>query len=103
MKLKLSKENYFRITNETEKDLITKFNTTKDKIIRNNSDLKYYSGEWVKITSNDYITHVVKPMETLEKIAKIYDLTKEEIIVFNDLKNEKLFIGQVLKIKEKDQ
>lgn len=42
--------------------------------------------------------YIVKPLDTIEKISKLLNLEKEIIIKLNNLKTEKLFIGQRLKI-----
>lgn len=42
--------------------------------------------------------YIVKPLDTLEKISNLLNLEKEIIIKLNNLKTEKLFIGQQLKI-----
>lgn len=43
-------------------------------------------------------TYVVKPLDTLQSIANYHNTTTEEIKAINNLKNEKLFIGQMLKV-----
>ena len=97
MKIKLCDE-FFYCVNKEKFDLENEFNSCKENILRNNNKLKYYSGEWVKIKVNNYITHHVKPAETLSLIAKTYGTEKEKIIYDNDLKSDQLFIGQKLKI-----
>lgn len=47
-----------------------------------------------------YITHVVKRGDSLYVIAKQYGVSVDSIIKLNDLKNNNLSIGQILKIKE---
>lgn len=104
MKIKMADEFYYRIgQNEDEKNICAKYNTNKSNILRNNSKLKYYNGEWVKIKVNDYISHFVKPMETLDKIATIYNIDKEKLKAdnSNSLTADKLYIGQLIKIYKK--
>ena len=79
--------------------ICAKFNTGKDNILRNNSAIDLYAGEFVEITTNDYITHIVKPTENISEIAKLYNLKEEDIITQNNLDSNKLYIGQILKIK----
>lgn len=45
-------------------------------------------------------TYTVKSGDSLYSIAKRYDTTVDELVSLNDLKNNSLSIGQVLKIKE---
>ncbi|MDO6597544.1 LysM peptidoglycan-binding domain-containing protein [Oceanihabitans sp. 2_MG-2023] len=49
----------------------------------------------------DIKTHDVAKKETISKIAKLYSLSKEEVIKQNKLSNSKLSIGQQLKIIKK--
>lgn len=100
MKLKLCDEFFYRVK---DKDcLFNFFDTCEENLNRNNSNIKIYNGEYLKIKINDYVIHFVKPMQTLHNIAQIYNTTEEEIELRNDLKSKKLFIGQKLIIpKEK--
>lgn len=101
MELQQCDEFYYRIT-DTNENIYKKFNTSKEGVLRNNYNIPFYAGEWVKIKTNDYLTHIVKPCETLDKVACLYEIDKKDIIFKNALKTEKLFIGQILKIyKEK--
>lgn len=99
MEIKQCKRFYYRVQpNDTIQDLCKQFNTCKSNILRNNSDLDLYAGEWIIVCENDFKIHVVKPVETLESIAQLYNLDQEKIIKDNNLKITKLFIGQQLKI-----
>lgn len=99
MEIKQVKYFYYRVQpDDNFKILIERFNTSKENIIRNNSQIDLYAGEYVYIKENEYRTHIVKPMQTLEKIAEIYNITQEKIIEDNALQTNKLYIGQQLKI-----
>ena len=98
MKIELEKEFFYRINVEKSNDLYQKFNTGKNNVLRNNDNLDFYNGEWVKIKTNDYITHIVKPAETINSICETYNLEKQKLIDDNNLKSEHLFIGQMLKV-----
>ncbi len=99
MKIKLASEFYYRVEDgDNIKSLCKKFNTNESDILRNNKDLDLYQGEIIKIYPNDYQSHFVKPTETIEVIAKEYNISKEKLIRDNDLKSTRLFIGQRLKI-----
>ena len=100
MDIKTSKEFWVKITSEKAiNEIEDKFNATVE---RNNNDLKLYSGEWVKVCVNEYKIHVVKPTENLVQIAEIYNISAQELMKQNNLKNEKVFISQRLKIKNDD-
>lgn len=101
--IRMCKDFYYRVqVGDTEKNLITKFNTSRQSIIRNNPSLELYAGEWVRIKINDYITHIVRPMDTIKKIASLYNIGVDKLITDNDLKHDKLYIGQTLKIYKKE-
>lgn len=100
MNIEMEKAFYYRVqVGDKFESLIQKFNTCKDNILRNNPDIPLYAGEWIFIKQNEFIMHCVKPMETLEFIAKKYKTTIEKIKIDNELKSDKLFIGQHIKIK----
>ena len=97
MKVKVCDEFYFIITNN-EQNIYELLNTSNENILRNNNEIKIYEGEWIKVKVNKFITHHVKPMQTIEDVAKIYNLTTEKIVQDNQLSTNKLFIGQRIKI-----
>ena len=97
MKLELCDEFFYRV-NDENLDIHKLFNTCKENILRNNEKFKLYSGEWIKIKVNNFITHRVKPTETLGVVADIYGVDINKIKQNNNLKSDKLFIGQSLKI-----
>jgi len=97
MESNILKSFWYRIESEKElSELKTKFNS--DKILRNNEDIDLYSGEWVKVIVNDYTCYFVKPMDTLTKISKQFNIPEDKLIKDNNIKDTKLFIGQRLKI-----
>lgn len=99
MDIVLAKEFLYRVkTGDTIKDLCIRYNTNKTNIIRNNDSIELYPGEWIKIKVNDYLSHFVKPMETLSKIAKQYDVSIEKLKSDNNLIETRLYIGQLIKI-----
>ncbi len=50
-------------------------------------------------TSNDYLTHTVRPSETLYRISKQYDVSIESIRALNNFSGNLIKVGQELKIK----
>lgn len=78
-----------------------KFNVAPVAIIRNNPAIELYTGEMVKISKKSNTVHIVKPMETLEKIASQYNVDEDTLIRLNSLTNRRLFIGQRLIIDKK--
>ena len=100
MKVKLCDEFFYRVKN-ADINLYEEFNTSKENVLRNNEKIKLYVGEWVKIKVNDYKTYYVKPAETLNEIAKKFDVNVETLKMTNNLRTDKLFIGQCIKIYNK--
>ena len=99
MEFVLPKEFLYRVKKDDNiNDLCIRFNTCKANIIRNNNDIDLYQGEWIKIIVNEFTTHFVKPMETLTKIANHYNISVEKLKLDNELKENRLYIGQLLKI-----
>ncbi|MCQ2555749.1 MAG: LysM peptidoglycan-binding domain-containing protein [Clostridia bacterium] len=99
MEIKTSRQFYYKILpNESLKELCEKFNSSTDNILRNNSNLNLYAGEWVKVDVNNFFTHIAKPMETLDDVAKKFNVGKEKLVQDNQLETDKLFIGQSIKI-----
>lgn len=97
--MELANKFYYRVNKERSiNELCEKFNTREELIVRNNESIPLYEGEVVYIEQNEFITYIVKPMDTLSKIAENYGKTEDEIIATNKLDNNKLFIGQLIKI-----
>ena len=99
MEIKQCKQFYYRVqSGDNLFSICSRFNTSKENIIRNNNDLDLYVGEWIIIKINEFKTHIVKPTEKLIDIATKYNVNIEKLKNDNNLKTEKLFIGQILKI-----
>ena len=97
MKIKPCQEYYYRVSDKNF-NIFEELNTSLENIFRNNSKLEIYEGEWIKVRTNNFVIHHVKPMETIKDIAKNYNINAEKILKDNNLENEKLFIGQKLKV-----
>jgi len=97
--MEIEKQFIYRVQdNDTLASICLKFNTSLENITRNNKDIPLFAGEFIEIKINDYVQHVVKPTETLVKIAQNYNTTENEIINKNCLETDKVYIGQKLKI-----
>ena len=82
--------------NENINQIADKFNTDISNIeIVSNSDLN--EGEFVKINKCYNFSHTVKPLDNLNMIAEKYNVTIEHIKTSNNLKDDRLFIGQKLR------
>ena len=100
--MNISREFYYRVKpNEKIESICEQFNTSNENIVRNNTNIALYAGEWIKIKVNDYTTHIVKPMDTLDSVATQNGITVDDIIKNNNLNTNKLYIGQSLKIYKK--
>lgn len=99
--MELKSEFYYQVQDETMQEICSKFNTDKNNILRNNPNIDVYRGEWIKIKINEYIKHIVKPTENIDKICELYAVDKKELIEYNNLCESRLFIGQEIKILKK--
>ena len=87
-------------TGDDISSICLKFGVGSNNIVRNNPNIPFYEGEVVKIIKTTYTKHIVKPMETLTQIAQIYNVSIDEIIAANNLSNKRIFVGQLLTIKD---
>lgn len=76
------------------KDIVT----IKNRGFEVNYDSDIDNQNYVFLTKIKAIRHTVKPLQTLNEIAGIYGVDKEQIIFNNNLMTEKLFIGQIVYI-----
>ncbi|MBQ7880330.1 MAG: LysM peptidoglycan-binding domain-containing protein [Clostridia bacterium] len=86
---------------DTLNSILSKFNATSNCLIRNNPNIDLYEGEMVKIVKQCTITHIVKPMETLDYIAQRYNTSVEKLISLNNLSSKRLFVGQTILVNNK--
>ncbi len=88
--------------NENLYSIAKKFNTTVANLIYiNNLKNNLLSiGQKIKVpqTSNNFITYIVKPKDTIYQIASNYNITPKQLLDFNQLSSPSLTIGQELKI-----
>ena len=54
--------------------------------------------EYRVVEVENHQNYVVKPLDTLASIASQHNTTEDELKALNDLSNNKVFIGQILKI-----
>lgn len=66
---------------------------------REKQDIKQETGN---ISDENFILHKVRWYESLEDIAAKYNISEESIIIFNNLKNEKINSSMTLKIPQKE-
>ncbi len=97
MEVQMCDKFFYRVDDENE-DLFQQLNTGKENVIRNNEKLKLYKGEWIYVKVNSFLSHIVKPAQTIKQIADIYKISVEKLKLDNNLQSEKLYIGQILKI-----
>ena len=76
------------------------YNDFVGTLTREKIGIRFELKEWIKVKVNNYISHVVKPAQTIDEIAQMYNQNISDIVEFNNLKSQKLFIGQILKIKK---
>ena len=102
MEMKTKKVFYYRVqVGQNIKDICSMFEICKDSVLRNNNEIELYAGEWIRIMKNDYKIHIVKPTENIQTISKLYNTKIEDLIKYNNLVCDKLFIGQMIKVIDK--
>ena len=84
--LRLNKENF---------DYIMSCVSNKNLCILNEKPA-YKLGDYLFINNKVKVSHIVKPFETIDDIAKKYNVDREEILKRNNIKN--IFVGQQLDI-----
>jgi membrane-bound lytic murein transglycosylase D len=57
----------------------------------------------IKSSSSEWIQHTVKSGETLEKIAKMYEVTINDLKQWNNLRTSRITAGKVLEIYDKPE
>lgn len=77
---------------------IMEFNNLKSDLIYKGQKLRLYEVEKKNTTSGSKKIHKVKKGETLASIAGDNGVTVENILNWNDLKSDKIFVGQSLKL-----
>lgn len=80
--------------NESVETVANNFNISALQIKQENKDAIFKCGKCIVLFNNSKTYHIVKPCETLESIARLYDTSAEKIKEKNKVKT--LFIGMRL-------
>ncbi len=105
---------FYRVVSEGRDDISVICNYPREMVwtINNTDDIKMLNacgyelegearvGDCVLAVKSHNKLHIVKPCETVSTLAKLYGITEAELIKQNELKTNKLFIGQTLVIKK---
>ncbi len=96
-------EKYIVEKGDTISSIAEEFGVSVNTILWENN-LSPYSvirpGQVLRILPISGVSHKVKPGDTVEKIAKLYQANKEDIINFNNLDEEPLKVGDIIIIPE---
>ena len=96
--IKSEKNIFYKVRlNDTFDTIAKKFDVPVDYIKDNNKG-ELYLGKVLFLPATNFKIHIVKPFETLSKIANIYGVKIAEIIKNNNLPSEYIFVGQKLYI-----
>ena len=74
-------------------------NLIKSSLNKNGFISENYNGCITLFKQKENGVYVVKILDTLNSICLKYNLKKEDIIKLNNLKSERLFVGQIIKLK----
>lgn len=96
--IKSEKNIFYKVRlNDTFDTIAKKFDVPVDYVKDNNKGELYF-GKVLFLPATNFKIHIVKPFETLSKIANIYGVKIAEIIKNNNLPSEYIFVGQKLYI-----
>lgn len=73
-------------------DFAKKFNVSFDEFLAMNPETKIEKGNVFVVPSSSKCFHIVQPLETLEKISKMYNCTIDHLKKTNKIEN--VFVGQ---------
>lgn len=80
---------------ETLKDIAKEYNVNYE-ILKQNPTQELYAGQCVLVSHLGKKYHIVKPLETVSSISKLYNISEEELLQKNNARQ--IFIGQLLEI-----
>ena len=94
--IKKTKDIFYEVDeDETFESIAEKFSLPVEYIRQNNSG-SIYRGKILYLPETEFETYVVKPFDTLQKIANYFGTTTDILMKKNNLSNEYVFIGQKL-------
>lgn len=79
---------------------VKKLNNLSTNLLSIGQKLKIPIKNMAPIPEVDYMTYIVQSGDSLYKIAKEFNMTVNELMEINNLKNTNLTIGQLLKVKK---
>ena len=82
---------------DTYESLSKLFGVPVDYIKQNNPGI-LYKGKMLFIPETNFLCYIVKPFDTLQKIADMFGTTTEKLRQKNSLDNDYVFIGQKIYI-----
>lgn len=85
--------------NQTLTSIAKLYNASALSITGNNKT-PLHEGQRLIIESKNGKIHVVKPFETLSRIASLYGVSEDELVKLNNLQSKQVYIGQQLIICE---
>ena len=89
---------FYRVeSGDTLESISSLFNVSKNYIVLHNG-AELYAGKLLFLPETYFEVYVVKPFDTVEKIAKHFGKTAENIKQKNNLKTDYVFVGQKLYI-----
>ena len=77
---------------------ISKLFSVPVEYIKQNNPGTLYEGKFLFLPETNFKTYVVKPFDTLSKIATDFSVTVESLKMKNSLSNDYVFVGQKLYI-----
>ena len=91
-----TKNVFYRVQKtDTLESIAHDFGITKSYILQNNKNC-LYEGQVLFLPETNLSTYVVKPFDTIQKIASTYGKSVEDIKQKNNMETDFVFVGQKL-------
>ena len=85
---------FYEVDFDDTYEKISKLFSVPIDYIKNNNPGGLYKGKILFLPKTNFVCYVVKPFDTLQKIANNFGTTTEDLRQKNNLENDYVFIGQ---------
>lgn len=89
---------YYKVVKDGADDIVIIKNYKYRKLQLNHSITLNNCEKLCVVEVENGENYIVRPLDTLASIAEKYNISKNQIIAKNNLHNDRVFVGQVLKL-----
>ena len=93
-----NKNIFYEVDNGETYESISKLFGVPVEYIKQNNVGSLYKGKILYLPESHFLCYIVKPFDTLQKIANQFNTTAEKLRIKNSLDNDYIFIGQKIYI-----